>query len=445
MKISKLILNHGEVLSSVNIVQPLQVLNINKEIDKPKIQHRIHINDSVFSKNIDKNKILLMDKISYEINSINKNFLWESTTEKENVEKIIYENEFINTTERELQFKNAYFKIKNGQISKEEIIKFYENDEEYKKILKSYDEDTTLNSDTNYNDINIITYNKTTGTEENEINIKNNKSNISKKEIKDSLDKISEELKNEFNKQIDLIRRKNNATKEYLKIVEGLNIASAALTTAAWALAAVYIGISAWTFGSMAAHAVAATVQAGVMTYFVKISFDNQYEIKNKIIEVDNFLKSKEVNDFSFLINKKIKDINQWIKDNVYVISADLGVKMRDFFVSYSAGKGVQLFHDSINSVSNKLSNNIVNKLQNMFPLKEIKTINQRIKIMDKLFKKITESISNFLEKMWSKKIILSNTAWASPIGKIIEIIDNIVSGFSIINDFTFFIIQLKA
>lgn len=94
----------------------------------------------------------------------------------------------------------------------------------------------------------------------------------------------SHKLQNqEVDKAIEYAKNQISNLIEKNEIIYGFAITSATLTAIAWAVAAYYFAVATWTFGSTIPFAIAASIQAGIMTYFTNESFNEHYGISNEI------------------------------------------------------------------------------------------------------------------------------------------------------------------
>ncbi|MDZ7293712.1 hypothetical protein [Mycoplasmopsis pulmonis] len=236
-------------------------------------------------------------------------------------------------------------------------------------------------------------------------------------------------LKAEFNKIKDdfekTLKKANNMLyhlENYLKGLKAFNVLSATLTAASWALFSWYAAQSLWTFGTAIPFAVAVGVQSSIMTYFTSESFNTQYEVEKQIKEIKNELNSYQINKLKEDFKKGFRN---WYK-NLMELKEDI------FFSPSAELKNFNLF-----TSRSKIRNEIFNELPKELS-KELAN-----KISRKTFKNhfLSNVLKKFSTNLTSKRAILIGTAWASPIGNIINLLDSVVGAANLLWDLGYMIV----
>lgn len=217
---------------------------------------------------------------------------------------------------------------------------------------------------------------------------------------------------NDDYEEIMLLENKKNLLKDYLNALYGLKVSSATLTGIAWGVAAFYWSAW-WMFGSNVAFAVAATTQAGVMTWFTIESW-NTYQY------YDNLKKQMEI----VLNSDEYKIWYDFLKGNINNFNRDELRKKRGINLSIALG---QLTNPSRWTIQGL--NKLISKGLNDF----IKTT---------IFKIVARNFSKkafvFANNSIVKKIVVKATSWANPISFTIAVVDTVLSITSFAIDIIF-------
>ncbi|QKG28152.1 hypothetical protein [Mycoplasma sp. 1654_15] len=350
-----------------------------------------------------------------------------------------YIKNFSNNYEKN-KFKEEFYKnlnlIKNKQIDLTEIKNQYA---QYLK-LNLDDEDQQTSTYDNFEDQDnenlAELYNQNDSNLNEKITSNKNVTNKDKEKlIEEALN--DPEVKDKFlklkNETQDTLKKFNYFVEKYQTLYDinhGLNITSAVIAGVSWALVFTYSISSFWTFGATAPLAAGAALQSSIMTYFVHESFETERAMKadlDKIKEFKNSSEYQKIRKFSGMTYNEFKG----------ELKKELLAKVLDFSFVYNV-----LNFATKTSAIRKLAKFIVDKLYNKVMSKilgkfvEEKAIKEII--MKSVFKKTFFGASKVLEKMGIsiglKRSILLTTSFANPLGVIINIMDNLVSGISVVS-----------
>ncbi|WP_033161400.1 hypothetical protein [[Mycoplasma] collis] len=402
------------------------------------------------------------EKIEKFKNSINE-LKWEN----------LKNNQFLNNEHFVDNYLNEYFETKKVSINKD-LFKL-ESKKNLNKILNNKNffidlKNKTLNSNnklsTNYinsvkPNINIESTKKINSKielAENKFNKNNNLNKVSEIKIKhneDVVDLVSKKnkinsffsniktMKNDFLNNLSKLKEKRNQFESYLKSLRVLNNISIAITTAEWALSATYASMAFVTFGATLPLAVTSGFNAGISTYFSVTGKQSESAIESELKKIDDFLNSKEIFDIENTLKEiNFDELNKKINENIdkVKITFDVNDILQTFNTAstFSALKmGVSMLlefltNKSISWILNKINIKLIEKFQNFtLSLSSGKTIKSA-------FETIFQTIQNNTLKFIAKKSTIAITSALSPISRILNIVDFLISTATIVNEITF-------
>lgn len=324
------------------------------------------------------NTSVVNDKLKYDID-IDMDKIYEYTTKIINGDLLI-EDIQNNMDKLKKTNENLYNEVKNKIDSDIDLAMSNEVDD---KEIAIYSSEEKINNKSYSNFLIKNNYNFTTN------NNQNDSRNIY--------------VTNDDYEEIMALEKKKNILNDYLNALNGLKVSSATLTGIAWGVAAFY-WTAWWMWGANVAFAVAATTQAGIMTWFTNESW-NTYKYYDKIKkQMETVLKSDEYKIWYDILKENINSFN---KDEL----------RKKGEISFSISIALLLL--DVPGRTKEVLNILISKGLNSFA----KTT---------LFKIVAKNLGKkafaFANNAILKKVIVKATAWANPISVAISAVDTVLS-----------------
>ncbi|MDE6893944.1 MAG: hypothetical protein K2J02_01025 [Malacoplasma sp.] len=304
--------------------------------------------------------------------------------------------------------------ILSGKTPIEEINKNLEdyknkNSSEYENILEKISDSMDVNVDVlENNDFNLVkSYNSnTTESKLTDITIYDDSTN---EKITITADNLA------FAKKSRMLL---DRLKVYRDKVYGVSIASAVLTAASWAIA-VFYWAAWWMFGANVPFAVAASVQAGIATYYTKESFDEWKIVEKDIKNFESELSSKEFSEFEEFSNYLLVIADKKLQKGAIDFSIVLG-KLTTY---------PRLLSSAIQKIIKKGSAYLVKTISLWIQkISKFLTTNFSSKLIKTTINFFSKRIKERLLKLASSKTAMKAVSWASPASAVISALDIVLS-----------------
>ncbi|QHG89349.2 hypothetical protein [Malacoplasma iowae] len=201
----------------------------------------------------------------------------------------------------------------------------------------------------------------------------------------------------------------------------GVAVASATLTAASWAIAAFYWGAW-WMFGGNIPFAVAATVQAGISTYLSVRSFDEYYDIRDRVKDLSDVVYSKEFKDMKLISECLLDEARNQLKNSA--------INFIKFIAKFT--NVIQLYKKAIELIIKKISiefEKYINTIVNNTSWKNVISFANKTPFKS-LIMQINKKSTEFVTEIVTKKALMKGLSWASNAILVIDIIISISSFF---------------